>query len=989
MSDAEAVSEVVAARQRSGLPSHLTSFVGRAAELAQLRQLLAPGRAPRLLTLAGPGGCGKTRLALQLAGEGAAEPPGEVWWVELAGVGKAALVPQTVADVLGLRELPPQPLTETIAAFAGNRPSLLILDNCEHLIAACAQLTASLLGACPRLRVLATSREPLGLAVELIWSVPPLSMPDPGAPASAETLSGSDAVQLFVERARHDLPAFRLTGQNAAAVAEVCRQLDGLPLAIELAAARVPLLRVEQIVARLGDQLRLLTGGSPATAPRQQTLRAALDWSHALLGEQERALFRRLSVFAGGWSLEAAEAAGPGEQVAAPEVLEILAQLARKSLVVVEREPGQEARFRLLDTVRQYARERLLAAGEGEAAGDRHLDFYARLAEAPTAHLGFFLADADTAAWMARLRPELDNLRAALEWSAQDPARHAAGLRMMSALHWFWFARGHFTEARQWLDRLLERGHAVPPLVRARALATAGWLACWQGAFAAARAPLEEGLRLAREGDDRWGTAFSLHALGWAAGALGDGLRGRQLTEACLGIARRLGDLWLIGFSLHFLGIGAAFQGDFSAARAHFDECIALMRQTGGNAAGLAFSLFHLGRMDRLEGRYAAAGAHYQEALRLFRAIGDPRGIAYALAGLGSLSVAQANTVQAARLFGAVAALRATVGSFLEAPLQVEHDRDLAAARAALPAEAFAAAWAEGQADPAAAFEARGERSMSAALSGAAPAAAAAAPQPQSANSLQPAPTPELRLLALGPAQVYRGEYLLKPADWTFAKPKQLLFFLATQAARTREQIGLVFWPEASPAQLRTGLRSALYRLRQALGRPEWVLFEDERYAFNRALSYWYDVEAFEAGVAEAGRLQQAAPERAIERFAAALSLHRGDFLEDFPDDDWVLARREQLRQRRLQAALSLGRLLLTAGRLAEAAETYRQTITHDGYFEAAHRGLMRCYARQGEPGQALRHYQSLAALLNDELGAAPSPETVELYDRLRRGEPI
>lgn len=960
------------ASARSGLPTHATSFVGRSAELAELRRLLGSQSQPRLLTLTGPGGCGKTRLAIQLATERLAKLPGAVAWIELAGLADGALVPLTLADGLGLREIAPQPPGETIAHFIGERPYFLFLDNCEHLIASCTTLAAQLLATCPRLRIVTTSREPLGLTQELAWRVPPLALPPPDTPVSPDSLSTWDAVQLFVDRAQHDLPAFRLTADNARAVVALCRQVDGLPLAIELAAARVPLLRVEQIVTRLGDQLQLLTGGSPALAPRHQTLRATLDWSYDLLPEPERSLLRRLSVFAGGWTLEAAEAVGPLGGVSTSNVLELLGQLVRKSLVVVEREPGTAARFWLLHTVRQYSGERLLAAGERNAVADQHLAYFAQLAEAPQAHLGFFLPDADTAAWMGRLRLELDNFRAALAWSAQDPARSEAGLRMVSALHWFWFMRGYFTEARRWLERLLEKDQAVPPMVRARALTAAGWLACWQGAFVAARWPLEEGLQLAREQDDRWGTAFCLHALGWAASALGDGLRGRQFTEECLTIARRLGDLWLTSFSLHFLGIGAAFQGDFTAARAHFDECIALMRQTGGNAAGLAFSHFHLARMDRLEGQHAQAREHSREALRLFRAIGDSRGVAYVLTGLASLSVAQGETLQAARLFGAVAALRTTLGSFLEAPLQVEHDRDLAAARAVMAPEAFAAAWANGHAHPDTAFD-----------------AVSAAAAPTGAPPVEPAAAPALRLLGLGPAQVYLGDQLLRAADWGFARPKHLLFYLASNTGRTREQIGLAFWPEASPTQLRTGLRTALYRLRQALGQPDWVLFQDERYTFNRSLSYWYDVEAFEAGLAEASRVQQTAPERAVEHLKAALTLYRGDFLEDFPDDDWVLARREDLRRQQLQALLTLGWLLLEAGRQAEAAESYRGAITRDGYLEAAHRGLMRSLARQGEPGQALRQYHSLLGLLADELGVAPSPETTELYDRLRRGEPI
>jgi predicted ATPase/DNA-binding SARP family transcriptional activator len=968
------------------MPSHRTSFIGRAAELAEVGRLLRRGHGPRLLTLVGPGGCGKTRLALQaVADMPAAElPAGGVWWIELAGLADPALVPQAVAEGLGLREAPPQPLAETIANFLHDRPSLLILDNCEHLIAACAGLVASLLGACPGLRVLATSREALGQRDEAAWPVPPLSLPGPEERPAPEALPAYDAIRLFVERARHDLPAFRITGENSAAIVEVCRQLDGLPLAIELAAARVPLLRVEQIAARLSDRLRLLTGGRAADAPRQQTLRATLDWSHNLLTDQERGLFRRLAVFAGGWTLEAAEAVG-----AEGDVMDGLAQLVRKSLVVVEREPGQEARFRLLDSVRQYSWERLLEAGEREAASQRHLAYYLRLAEAARPHLGFFLPDAETAAWMARLRPELDNLRAALEWSAQDPDRSGAGLRLVSALHWFWMARGYFTEARDWLARLLEIGRSASAAVRAQALTTAGWLACWQGAFAAARSPLEEGLRLCRELDDRWGIAFNLHALGWVASAQGEGAKGRELTEACLAIARRLGDQWLISFALHFLGIGAAFQGDFPAARAHFDECITLMRQLGGNTTGLAFSLFHLGRMDRLEGQYAASEAHYREALRLFQALGDPRGVAYVLAGLASLAAARGQMAQAARLSGTVAALRASVGSFLEAPLQVEFDRDLASARAALAPEAFAAAWAEGQAALGNVFEPAIER----ALLGAEAEAPPTRPEPSSAESapavLEASPQPELRLLGLGPAQVQRGDYVLRPSDWSFARPKQILFFLLTYPHRTREQIGLVFWPDASPAQLRNGLRTALYHLRRALGRPEWVLFEDEHYAFNRALNYWYDVEAFEAAVAEAGRLEAEAPERAAERLQATVGLYQGDFLEDFPAGDWLVARREELRRKYLQVLLSLGRLRLAAGRQAEAAEAYRQAIAHDGYLEAAHRGLMRCWARQGEPGQALRQYQGLLALLRDELGLAPSAETTALFDRLRRGEAI
>ena len=439
----------------TNLPTPLTTFVGRKRLLAEIRAALQGGR---LLTLTGPGGSGKTRMAIQVAGEAAGEYPDGVWWLDLTALADAALVPAALARTLGLQEAPGLTTINLLANYLRPRRLLLVLDNCEHLILACAQLAGDLLSACPRLTILATSREPLGIGGEAVWQVPPMQVPGRQAPDSPTALIEIESVRLFWERARAVSPHFELTAQSAPSVVQICRELDGLPLAIELAAARVKLLSPAQIAARLNDRFSLLTGGSRLAEPRQQTLRAAIDWSYDLLDEAERAMLRRLSVFAGGFTLEAAEAIWR-DAAGQPSALELLSRLIDKSLVSLEGEgPAQDAtpRYRLLETICQYAAERLAEAGETESARQRHLAFYCALAEqSESAWYGpRQVAVADM------LDRELDNYRAALAYGLEhDPVM---ALRTAAALGFFSSRRAAPSEGRFWLESAIARVEAMP-----------------------------------------------------------------------------------------------------------------------------------------------------------------------------------------------------------------------------------------------------------------------------------------------------------------------------------------------------------------------------------------------------------------------------------------------------------------------------------------------------------------------------------------------
>jgi predicted ATPase/DNA-binding SARP family transcriptional activator len=523
---------------RHNLPAPRTTFVGRDREIVELKRALSM---TRLLTLTGAGGSGKTRLALEVARDLVGAYQDGVWLVELAGLSEGNLVPQAVAAALGVKERPSQPLTGTLVEFLRAKQSLLVVDNCEHLLEATAGLVDILLDSCPHLRILATSREALDVIGEVRWIVPPLSVPEPqGTPSSEDSssfegLEGYESVRLFIERARGRDPAFSLSPQNAPAVAEICGRLEGIPLAIELAAARVGTLSLEQISEKLVGSLELLTRGGRTAVPRHRTLKGTLDWSYDLLSESEQMLFDRLSVFAGGWTLEAASMIAKGEGVEEGEVLDLLSGLVEKSLVMIRGGDPGGARYRLLEPVRQYALDKLEGSDEAEEARRRHAEFFLGIAgETVTEMRG-----REQATWLARLEVELDNLRGALSW-ALERGEPELGLHLAEAFWWFWEAQGYFVEGRRWLEQALAKGSRASS-ARAKALDGVGHLALNLGDIDRAVAAAEEGLKLRAQVELEASVAASLLRLqGITAEIRGDYERATELFRDSLHSAGKL-----------------------------------------------------------------------------------------------------------------------------------------------------------------------------------------------------------------------------------------------------------------------------------------------------------------------------------------------------------------------------------------------------------------------------------------------------------------
>lgn len=598
------------------LPTELTSFIGRGRERAEVERLLDEGR---LVTLTGIGGSGKTRLALKVAAERVSSYHNGAWLVELANVRDPGLVPEIVANVLAVVPQPGRPIDRAIADHLRTKELLLLLDNCEHLLLPAAQLVSTILEAAPAVRVLATSRQVLGMLGERVYRVPSLGLPAGG-------LERSDAISFFVERARLSDLSFTLTEENEAAVAQIAVRLDGIPLALELAASRVGAIPVELIASRIDDRFALLGGGSGPGIPRQQTLRALFDWSHELLSDAERVLFRRLAVFSGGWTLQAAEAVVSDDQVKSVYVLDLLSGLADKSLAVLEeRSP---AGYRFLETTRQYAGERLAEAGEGDEVRRRHLEFFETL----TAEAEPELTGPHRAAWLERLRVDMDNVRAALAWCESSSERAGAGLRISGALSWYWIFTGRYVEGRRWLEHFLEHTDEAtsPPQERARALLGSGVIAADVGDLVAARRQLEESLVLARSIGDRRQAAHALSWLGLVLNTQIDLEPARAILEESVEMFRQLDDPWGLALSLDLLAQCMADQDQLREALPIAEESLALFR-SGHDVMGLGVALTQLGKIELQLGRSAAALEHFDEALVHLRSAGQPYLIAYDL----------------------------------------------------------------------------------------------------------------------------------------------------------------------------------------------------------------------------------------------------------------------------------------------------------------------------------------------------------------------
>src|SRR5919112_2007506 len=681
--NAPAVEEPLLVVGKHNLPAPRTSFVGRETELQNIKRDLAM---TRLLTLTGAGGCGKTRLALEVARGSVGAYPDGVWLVELAPLSEGMLVAQAVAATLGVQEQPERSLTDALVNFLRAKRALLVLDNCEHLVDAVARLVDTFLNSCPDLRVLATSRESLNVEGELNWLVPSLSVPSLGQSPRVEELAGYESVRLFVE----------------------------------------------QIAARLDDSLRLLTTGSRTASPRHRTLRGTLDWSYALLSEPERSLFCRLSVFAGGWTLEAAEVVGAEVDNEQVDVLDVLSRLVDKSLVVAETTGGGGVRYRMLEPIRQYAREKLEEGGEAEEVRRQHASFFLSLTEEPELRL----RGAEDVEWLERLEAEHDNLRAALSW-VLERGEAELGLRLAGALWPFWEAHGHYSEGRRWLEEALEKDGQASAAARAKALEGLGWstyrqgdtdrakaiaeeglrlsdegglggvvtadflcmsgmMAKVQGHHERARELLEESLRLSREADDKLRIAHSLLILGITMEGLGDLKRAKAYYEVGIVLSRELGYGAILARYLLSLGYTLLLKGEYERGATLNEEAAALLQERGYKGGSLELALDNLGWAALLQSDHERARTSYEESLILCKELGNMWIASHSLEGLACISAAEGASEQAARLFGAAEALREAVGYQQVPEEDAWSEPYLAVSRVRLGEASWAGAWAEG-----------------------------------------------------------------------------------------------------------------------------------------------------------------------------------------------------------------------------------------------------------------------------------------------------
>lgn len=647
----------------SNLPLPLTSFIGREDARSEIARLLAR---ERLVTVTGPGGCGKTRLSLEVGHELRPRFPDGVWLVELAPIAEPERVGQAVANALGVREDSRSPLEQTLRRHLRAREVLLVLDNCEHLLEACARWSEVLLQNCPKLRVLATSRERLALAGEVLYPLRPLGTPETVEGPDLKTLDQVESVRLFVARGQAMEAGFALTAENATALAQICRRLDGIPLALELAAARIPVLRPSEIARRLDDRFGLLSTGSRTSLPRHQTLQALIDWSHDLLTEKERVLFRRLAVFAGRWPLEGAEEVCAGDGLERREVLDLHSRLVEKSLVERDTEAERrcrQVRYRMLETLREYAREKLQASGDEIAVRERCREWVDSLATASSAHL----VGPDQAEWSQRLEIDHDNIRAAVaDACCGSQPDVTTALRIAGSLGRYWYGRGRWTEGRALLKELLGLpGAEARTACRAQALAWAGWIALWQGDLEEARLYNEESLDIRRTLGDAMGIAQSLNNLGAVALERGEYEQSRAFYEESLAIRRAEGNLRYQAVSLHNLGELCFRKGNYDEARSFHEESLALRRRVG-DLMGIADSLNALGLLAERIGDLKLARSRYEESLANREAREDPMGIAESLHSLAEIDAREGRLEGAMRAFRRSLAIRARLGDRLD-----------------------------------------------------------------------------------------------------------------------------------------------------------------------------------------------------------------------------------------------------------------------------------------------------------------------------------
>jgi len=728
---------------KHNLPSQLTSFIGRKKDVERIRHRLARHR---LVTLIGVGGIGKTRLSQQVANQLIDKYADGVWLVEFAALNDSMLVPQSVATVFGIQQRGDYSAPiETLIHFLQVKTILLILDNCEHLLDACAELADKLLKNCPDLKILATSREGLGIIGEALYQIPSLTIPDNQQISPIEKLNTYESIRLFEERAQLVQMDFALTKDNAFSVTQICSRLDGIPLAIELAAVRVQTFSAEQIAEQLDQCFQILTGGSRTALPKHQTLQASIDWSWHLLHDVEQILLRRLAVFAGGWTLDSAEAVCVGNGVEPQDVLDLLTQLVNKSLVIREGEQGQEPRFGMLETIRAYALERLVESGEMEALRGRHAQYYGDLI-LNQASYGILSANA------LHLQQELDNIRATLSWCVATPEDIELGARLVWILQWFWYGRGYFSEGRLWTKQILASAFLPDgSKSRAMALAASGFLAVWQGEHEEGLAQIQDSLTITQRlqdkqmmplllminaiayismGRDRTAQPLLRDALelfeqqdlpyfhimtmvllGNVQFGLGHLEEALALYEEAAIRARALGENWTLSFALSNLGEVARIQGQYDLAGKYYEECEALLSETG-DTGDLARFAHNLGYIAQHQGDFTRAEAQFKKSLAIFRRLANRRGIAECLAGLAGLKARQGKAQWGATLLNAAESLIQSTGGAWWPADRVEVEANQEIISSALSESELTAAQKKGKAmtwDQALEFESEGQ----------------------------------------------------------------------------------------------------------------------------------------------------------------------------------------------------------------------------------------------------------------------------------------
>ncbi|HSJ06941.1 MAG TPA: BTAD domain-containing putative transcriptional regulator [Longimicrobiales bacterium] len=935
---------------RAALPVELTSFVGRRRELSELHTLLDRSR---LVTITGAAGSGKTRLALELVSSRTdARTP---VWVELASLRDPGLIAPAVAEAAGLREEVRSGDVQTVARLLHGRPLLLVLDNCEHLVDACAVTADALVRGCPDLVILATSREALGVRGERAWLLPPMTVPDGG---SVEAAAASEAVSLFVERAADIVPGFGLTPENAPLIAEICRRLDGIPLAVELAAARVKVLALADMRDRLDDVFRLLGGGGRTALPRHRTLRAAIDWSHELLPDDARTLLRRVSVFRGGFLLEAAERVGAGDTIDSGEVLDVLAGLVDRSLVAVREQHGA-TRYFLLEAVRQYAAKMLADSGEELATRQRFVGWIEGEVEEAEPHF----TRQTRPLHVDRLYPELDNIRSALTWTHDhDPARH---VRLVGMLWWFWFSTQHWTEAGRWTDGALALPQAeARTRERAALLFAAGALAALQARPDVARPPLFEAAAIAAELGDGRQEAYALNYLGMTYAGEGN-LAALDLCRRAADWFREHDDLYGLRLALLLQGSTAVGAGDLGAAERHNTEGLQVARRFG-QPRELGVALQNLAVVHLTQGRLEEAEVLVREAMAAFGRDPSYYFMAIAISYLAEIYGRRGRTLEALQLFGCADATREVVGARPFGLDRGRHEALMEELRTRTDAAAFDAAWQAG-------------RRMQPRL--------VLSEEAREAEDAAASPIPQLHVRAFGPLAVRVAGHPVEPDRWSYSKPRELFaFLLLNPRGATRDQIGEALWPGAARASVKNNFHVTLHHLRKALERPEWIVREADRYRFSPAVVTSFDARLFEDVARSALRLSGAgASPDAVAALRHAHALYTGELLEGENCGRWLDEHRDRLHRLFMDVSLALG-AALEAGDPEAAVALYEAAAERDELNEELHRRLMGIWAGAGHRARALRHYERLVSLLNDILDAEPEPETTELYDRIRSG---